>query len=348
MTGKTFKLSFYAGLLLLTFILSCRFLTPVADFYSFRLYPVISCLLSLLSAPVGFSLQDATVLVLSVLFVLLIVLSIRKRWGWKKCVAYELNLLLWIYVWFYLGWCANYFRSDLFSRTGTMRQVFDKDVFVSFLESYTENLNQAYEMRGDSSDVDIALLSSEVRDFYRDVPPHYGLCTPHSWQHPKKMLFQSVQSASGVSGYMGPLFCEFHLNGDSPAQSASFTWAHEYAHLMGVSSEAEANWWAFHLCRHSSQPYVKYNAYFALLGYVAGNARRVLSDDEYRKWLSTLLPGILDEGESVAAHWDSLRSPLLDSLQSTLYNMFLKGNKISSGTLNYSEVVQLLISVKYE
>ena len=45
-------------------------------------------------------------------------------------------------------------------------------------------------------------------------------------------------------------------------------------------------------------------------------------------------------------YWHSLYNPWIGEAQEMLYNLFLKGNKISSGTKNYSEVIALLIALR--
>ena len=53
----------------------------------------------------------------------------------------------------------------------------------------------------------------------------------------------------GVTGSMGPFFCEFTLNGDLLPANYPATYAHELAHLLGITSEAEANFYAYQVCR---------------------------------------------------------------------------------------------------
>ena len=136
--------------------------------------------------------------------------------------------------------------------------------------------------------VDENQAERSIKDFYASVPEKYGLCQPKKWHHPKKMPFQRIESGMGISGYFGPLFCESHLNYDVPAVDLYFTFAHEYSHLLGISSEAEANWWAYQVCSHSENPAVRYSAFFSVFSYVWNNARRVLSEQEFQQIASDI------------------------------------------------------------
>ena len=59
-------------------------------------------------------------------------------------------------------------------------------------------------------------------------------------------------SMVGVTGSMGPFFCEFTLNGDLLPPQYPATYAHELAHFLGITSEAEANFYAYHTRAHIS------------------------------------------------------------------------------------------------
>jgi hypothetical protein len=219
-------------------------------------------------------------------------------------------------------------------RTGSERQTYDESVFKDFVHAYTDSLNAAYaSFKEDEEGVALEQtdLEAYVKKAYSEVPDIYGLSVPRPWHHPKDVLLKNLYSSVGVLGYIGPFFCETQLNPDLLPDQYPFIYAHEYSHLMGVSNEAEANYWAYHICIASDYPSVKYSGYYSLLPYVLSNASRTLTADEYRKLLSDIHPDILTQYSLERNYWNSLYSPLLGKIQSAIYNAFLKGNKIPSG-----------------
>lgn len=46
-------------------------------------------------------------------------------------------------------------------------------------------------------------------------------------------------------------------------------------------------------------------------------------------------------------YWNSMYSKTLGKIQHKIYDAMLKGNKISSGTKNYSLVIDLIIATEY-
>ena len=338
-------------IILVAFVLAARFSVSIGEWYSTTVYPLISAALSWLASWITFSLEEIAVIGSCGFIVYLIVYSIRQRVGLWKTFLRITKLILWIYVWIYIAWGCNYFRADLYTRTGSERQAYDESVFKDFVHAYTDSLNAAYaSFKEDEEGVGLEQtdLEAYVKQAYSGVPDIYGLSVPRPWQHPKDVLLKNLYSSVGVLGYIGPFFCETQLNPDLLPDQYPFIYAHEYSHLMGVSNEDEANYWAYQICIASDYPSVKFSGYYSLLPYVLSNASRTLTADEYRKLLSDIHPDILSQYSLERNYWNSLYSPLLGKIQSAIYNAFLKGNKILSGTANYLEVIDMIISVPSE
>lgn len=330
------------ALVMFIFVVACRFSTSVADFYSLWLYPGVSGVLSAVSSVVPFALQDIIIVVLVLCGIKVIVSSVRQKRGVSWCVKRIGMLLLGTFVWFYMAWCNNYGRSTIFERTATEWVEYDCVAFRSFIYNYVEKVNAAW-----TDDVveDTAALEDEVKKLYSLAPEMYGLAKPRSWQHPKPMMLRPFFSAVGVAGYMAPLLSESCVNSDVLPFDYPSVYAHEYAHVLGVSSEAEANWWAFQVCTSSRNRAVVYSGYKGLFVHVARNAAMFLSDDEYSEWLGTFRPEVIKDMEVTREHWTALRSESIDDIQTEIYDAFLKSNNISSGMKNYSQVVQLLMAL---
>ena len=121
--------------------------------------------------------------------------------------------------------------------------------------------------------------------------------------------------------------------------------SHELAHLLGVSSEAEANFWAYQVCIHTTDSNIRYSGYFGLLPYVIVNTRSLLSESEFTGWFSTIRPEIIQQLYDKQAYWDIRYNDLLGKLQDLVYNWYLKSNQISSGQKNYAQVIGMVLSL---
>ena len=118
------------------------------------------------------------------------------------------------------------------------------------------------------------------------------------------------------------------------------------AHVLGVSSEAEANYYSYLICTTSSVREIRFSGYFSLLPYVLSNAYQVLPESDFKAWQETLRPEIIALYREKADHWRALYNPFLGEIQDKMYNWYLKGNRISSGTANYSEVISLIMAAQ--
>lgn len=340
--SRFFKISGCIGVVMLAVVEAFRRSRELADLYAARLYPGISAFLSRISSAVPFSLQDVAIVVIIAAAVLIIVLGVRRKRRWWKVVLQEANLALWIFVWVYAGWGINYSRSSIFARVGVQPEEFSKEHFCQYLAAYTETLNAAWT---DAKAEDTEAVLEGIKGFYSSVPESYGLCAPEKWQRPKTMTFSGFYSKMGIQGYIGPLFCESHLNRDLLEVEYPFVCAHEYSHLLGVSNEAEANWWGYQACISSDSPAIRYSGYLYILTHIVVNAKRILDEEEFKAWAETIRPEVKADFEEGSDHWLSLRSKRLAAAQRKIYDAFLKSNRVSSGVLNYSQVVSLLISL---
>ena len=315
---------------------------PWGEWYATRVYPGVSAALSWLAAPFGFSLTELVVVLAIVAALWMVVRAIRRHKSWWRCLLGEAALFLGLVAWLYLGWGFNYFRSDIHARTGTVAMPYEEAEFQAFLEIFTEELNENW---CDMETIDPGRVEDQVKAWYAALPPEAGLCQPRAWQHPKRLLFNRLYSAVGVLGFIGPAFDEMHVNRDVSPLEYPFIFAHEYSHVLGVSNEAEANFWAFEACRASEDQAIRYSAWYMLLTYTAGNIRSLLGEEAYKAWGDTLRPEVYVDLEFSQLHWLSLRWTWLSRIQHRFYNFFLRSNRIADGTKNYSQVLRLVLSL---
>ena len=330
------------AVLLFLFTVMAHCCDGVGEWYARALYPTLSLLLSLISAVVPVSLEELLAVAVALGLVGFIVMSVRKRKGWKHVLGRLLLAILGIYTWFYWGWGMNYYRDSIYQRVGCGKQHYDEEEFMDFLNAYTARLNASYVS---FTAVPMQEIEEAIKSQFAKVKRIYGLTEPQRFQHPKRVMFGRLYSSVGVLGYMGPFFAESQLNPELLPSQLPFTYAHELSHLLGVASEAEANYWAYRVCTASEDERIRYSGYFGIFGYVAANARKLLSKDDYAAWLSTVRQEVMEERMAQQDYWHERYDKTLGMLQDKVYDLYLRRNKISSGRKNYAEVVGYIISL---
>ena len=340
--GKT--ISAVSGLLLLTYVICCRFFTPLAEFYSLHCYPLISAALSLAASVFPFSLEEIAVLFFVFVYIFLTVKAFRKEFGFFGWLGRMLLTTVWLIVWIYMGWGNNYFRLPLYERAGVERSHFQKQDFLRFLDDYTAGLDS---VAGAVSAMDAEMLRHDIRDYYNSCVAACGYAPLRSWQKEKRPLLNPLYSAVGVMGFVGPFFCESQVNLDLPPEVFTGTLAHEMAHLTGVTSEAEANYWAWEYCSHSEDEGVRYSGCLFLLPYVLVNAGALLDEAEYGELLGRINPEAIRDYKDFRKAFDARRVGLLDKIQTWMMDMFLKSNRVSSGASDYVGVIGMIMTMDY-
>ncbi|MDR0891691.1 MAG: DUF3810 domain-containing protein [Mediterranea sp.] len=331
---------------LLITVWSTQAVSALGAFYARSVYPVVAWTLSGFSNLFPFGIGDVFIgLSLAGLIAYPFYGRLRKQKdSWKRIGLREGEYLLWVYVWFYLAWGLNYSQPNFYQRTGIAYTPYNEADFHAFANEYIDSLNTAY----------IPIERTPKEEVSQEVPRMYGLLAdslgihrpPHANLRAKTMLYTPLASKVGVTGSMGPFFCEFTLNGDVLPANYPATYAHELAHLLGISSEAEANFYAYQICTRSADPEIRFSGYFFVLSYVLNNAYRLLPKAEYETLLARVRPEVIALAKQTQAYWAAKYSPLIGSAQNWLYDLYLKGNKIADGRKNYSQVVGLLMSYR--
>lgn len=354
--------------LLLLVVLLAQYIPDWGEFYARRLYPGISFVLTSFSSRFPFAVGDLFI------FLSIVGLLVYPYWArlsrkktWKRIALAEVEYLLWLYVWFYAAWGLNYSQKDFYERTGISRVEFSSERFRTFADNYVKKLNASYTkvtfIHEGAVCKDVVAGYNVICDSFGIHRPTYQFITPdtrslkarrmnvkHKPYHVprvKTMLFSSLASKVGVTGSMAPFFCEFTLNGDLPHSQYPATYAHELAHHLGITSEAEANFYAFKVCTYSMTKDYRFSGYLFLLPHVLSNARRLMDEEEYAALVASIRPEVMEQMKQNREYWREKYSPTLGKLQDFFYDLYLRGNKIESGRQNYSEVIGLLISTGY-
>ena len=322
--------------------------------YTTRIYPVIGTLLSPISGFFPFAVGDIFI-ALSIAWVILYPIyeiRLRKKRGFGRVAEY----LLWVYAWFYIAWGLNYSQPNINYRIGMKPVEVSKAKFKKFAYQYADSLNalsnaslsNARKSISPDSIVDDA-LKNRVRDAvlkeYNKIGYREGINRPFN-QHPhaKTMVFTPLSSMAGVTGSMGPFFCEFTLNGDILAHDYPATYAHEFAHFLGVANEGEANFYSYIVCTASADKQVRFSGYYHIFFHVLNNVYDILGEKEGERFLKHIHPEIIQRARNDRHYWLSKRCKALDAAQDFIFELYLRGNHVAEGRKSYSGVIGLILA----
>lgn len=360
-------------LLVLLLLVTLVKMIPLWGFiYTTRIYPIIGTLLSPISGFFPFAVGDIFI-ALSIAWVIFypiyeiglrkklarryIFLAAKKGSYPKKKVVFGrvAEYLLWIYSWFYIAWGLNYSQPNIYDRIGMKPVEVSEAKFKAFAYQYADSLNAlsiSSDIAGSSIFSDSIVddgLKNRVRDAvlkeYNKIGYKEGINAPFN-QHPhaKTMVFTPLSSMSGVTGSMGPFFCEFTLNGDILPHDYPATYAHEFAHFLGVANEGEANFYSYIVCTASADKQVRFSGYYHIFFHVLNNVFDILGEKEGERFLKHIRPEIIQLAKNDRRYWLSKRCKALDAAQDFIFELYLMGNHVAEGRKSYSGVIGLILA----
>lgn len=314
-------------------------------YYTTHVYPIVATCLSHLSSWIPFPLGDIFILV-AILLLLVVPPYLLVRKGCTKRYVAQLVVesLAWIYVWFYVAWGLNYSQPNIYQRLHMVPAKVSTDRFLQFAKSVVDSVNATYMP---DSMISLSASVAHIHQGYQSLAAHHpiGINPPFNPNvHGKTMLFSWLSSQAGVTGSMAPFFCEFTINADVLSHNYPSTYAHEYAHMLGITNEGEANFYSYLICATSPYRAVRYSGYLHLLPHVMREASQLLSPREQSSLLASINPAIIALLRSDARYWQSRRNQLIDSVQSALFNLYLKSNHVEEGIHSYSGVVAIIMA----
>lgn len=360
-------------LLVLLLLVTLAKMIPLWGFiYTTRIYPLIGTLLSPISGFFPFAVGDIFIAlsIAWVIFYPIYEIGLRKKlarryfflaakkgsYPKKKVVFGRVaEYLLWVYAWFYIAWGLNYSQPNIYARIGMKPAEVSEAKFKAFAYQYADSLNAlsiSSDITGNSIFSDSIVddgLKNRVRDAvlkeYNKIGYKEGINAPFN-QHPhaKTMVFTPLSSMSGVTGSMGPFFCEFTLNGDILPHDYPATYAHEFAHFLGVANEGEANFYSYIVCTVSADKQVRFSGYYHIFFHVLNNVFDILGEKEGERFLKHIRPEIIQLAKSDRRYWLGKRCKALDAAQDFIFELYLKGNHVAEGRKSYSGVIGLILA----
>lgn len=360
-------------LLVLLLLVTLTKMIPLWGFiYTTRIYPIIGTFLSPISGFFPFAVGDIFIAlsIAWVIFYPIYEIGLRKKlarryffltakrgsYPKKKVVFGRVaEYLLWVYAWFYIAWGLNYSQPSIYARIEMKPVEVSEAKFKAFAYQYADSLNAlsiSSDIAGSSIFSDSIVddgLKNRVRDAvlneYNKIGYKEGINAPFN-QHPhaKTMLFTPLSSMSGVTGSMGPFFCEFTLNGDILPHDYPATYAHEFAHFLGVANEGEANFYSYIVCTVSADKQVRFSGYYHIFFHVLNNVFDILGEKEGERFLKHIRPEIIQLAKSDRRYWLSKRCKALDAAQDFIFELYLKGNHVAEGRKSYSGVIGLILA----
>jgi hypothetical protein len=307
------------------------------NYYSQKTYPTIAKWISNISNVFPFSLDDLLYVLLITTFILFIFLLLFKKISIQKSGITLLNILCSMYILFYFFWGFNYYRENINTRLNLIEQKPDTEKLIQQLEELINNTNNSYCTfeKTDKKQIDL-----QIEESYKNIAPALKLKYPSGKRKDKKITFSGFFAKAGISGYYGPFFNEIHVNTKVLPIEYPFVLAHEKAHQFGITSEAEANFYAWLVCTKSQSQQLQYSANLHILRFFIYQSYQL---EEYPEIIAKLHENVKKDLIRIRENWMNLRNEKVDKVASKVNDTYLKTNKIEKGIEDYKGVVKFVM-----
>jgi hypothetical protein len=340
-----------AALLAVVVVQQSAALAPglVENFYARSVYPRVARTLSHLTGSLYFSAGEAMVVLFFLLLLsalALLVYRLARRHGeWRAHLLASCRRALWCVAAFafvfMLVFGLNYQRPPLVEMLGYDQRHANADELDVMTRAVVEGVNRNYEEAHAAgyTTPDTPRVFEILRESYAREAELSSFAVG-GFGPPKAVYFSGALTRLGISGMYFPFTGEPNFNADAPDFERPFSIAHEMAHQRGFARESEANFVAFLVCTHANDPLVRYSGYRQGFG-VAFELYK-LDPAKARAILNELSAGYREDSRRSALFWAAARGRA-GALSMRLNDLYLKANRVKSGTKNYGEMTALLI-----
>ena len=316
---------------------------PVERLYSSGLYPMFQPPLTWLSNLVPFALFDALLIATAItVLVWLAAMGFRVVRRGGRFVARTVTLGAVLYLAFLVAWGLHYRREPLRRTLEFHDERVTPDALRQLADRAVAELN-AIHPRLPTVWPDWEDLRPQLDSAFRQAAGQVGVSWRVELAEPKHSLLNAYFRQTAIDGMVDPFFLEVLVNGSVLPFERPFIVSHEWAHLAGRASEAEASFLGWITCMYGP-PSARYSAWIALYGAIVGALPRA----EQTAVGEALADGPRRDLVALRERITSQSAPLARQASQAVYDRFLKANRLPDGVSSYGQVVTLLLGTTVE
>lgn len=321
-----------------------------ADFFSRYVGMIFRGILSYITVIIPFSVAEALLIMIPVIFVFLIVHTFRisdNRVRSNRFMFSVMSVIPLLYSLMILGFGTGYYGSTIDEKMELDRAE------VSAAELYETAIILRNEVNTIADEIDFANYSFSVSPYsvretgdavlraYDKIYDKYTFISP-LYSRVKPVILSEPMTYTHIAGVYSFFTGEANVNTNFPDYTIPFTVAHELAHQRGIAREDEANFVAFLVCKESDDPYIRYSGYLNLFEYVS-SALYSADQELYAKVSSTLNTDVRYELMAYSKFFDKYRDSVAADVSGAVNDAYLKLQG-TEGTRSYGLVVDLAVA----
>jgi hypothetical protein len=242
------------------------------------------------------------------------------------------------YLIFLAMWGLNYRREPLTRRVGFDAGRISSESATRLARETVAQLNALHTPAHRAGWAPPHEIDADLATSFHQTEASLGLGAATVLGRPKHSLLDLYFRRAGVAGMTDPFFLETLVASDLLPFERPHVVAHEWAHLAGITDEGEANFVGWLTCVRGDAS-ARYSGWLFLysdvLSAVPGRTARDIQE--------RLDPGPREDLAEIRARYTREVDPRVSTAGWTVYDQYLKANRIEAGTASYAEVVRLIL-----
>lgn len=325
---------------------------PFSDFVNRYIGSLFRGILAVVTSPLPFSLAEAVILFIPVIFTVIIVLCVKRtntsiRSGVRYVASMAAALSL-FYSLFVFTTAVGYNGAPLSEKLGLEEapvSVQELRRTAEYMKGKTnEQLSEIEYVYGKNSVMpySIADMNKLLLKAYDKASDEYAFL-PRLYSRVKPIALSEPMTYTHISGLYSFYTGEANINVNFPDYTLPFTAAHELAHQRGILPENEANFVAFLVCTASDDAYIRYSGYLNMYEYL-NSALYSASYDVFAEVYSSLDTRVRGEISAYNEFFEKYRDNVAADISSSMNDNYLKSQGVESGEKSYGMVVDLAVA----
>jgi hypothetical protein len=314
----------------------------VERFYATRWYPHLQPLVTGASNAVPFAWLDLLAVLVPAALLVAAMHAWRRasgRW-WSRAAAVVLlvaQAAAGLYLAFLMVWGFNYRRPPAADRLQVARERVTRARLAALGTLAVMRVNALHHPARTDARLTGEPLLAAMRPAFARAERMLGSTWRVTPGRPKASLIGRTFPLSGVDGMINPFGLEVILNPEVLPFERPFVLAHEWAHLAGHAPESEASFVAFLACLQGTRD-AQYSGWLDLFLHVVRNVPR----ERGRGLYDILGAGPHADLDAIDARLRRV-APALHHVSWSVYDQYLRANRVDTGIANYDEVVTLVL-----
>ena len=261
---------------------------------------------------------------------------IIKFRAYKEFLAFSvigsINTILYIYLFFLIGWGGNYYKQPLrkyWHLDSGIKHKTDNASLIAFDRFLLGKLNAYAPGYHPRSWKDVNIKAGNCYKLYTDCKVKNGLDI-------KPTLFGNIMERFDIEGYYNPFTGEGQVNTELPPFMLPFTICHEMAHQAGIAAEEDANLMAYAVGTVTTDSSFNYSCYLNVWLYT--NNRLFFHDSALARQIESQINPI------TSAHLDNLEAinrkyhSDITKYSGVVYDSYLRMQHQQEGIHSYGNV----------